>query len=202
MTTVYYVLPELRRSIHAGSHYLGADAKGRFAVESGSADETALIRDGAVQINGAGQILGDALATADSGAAAAGALGEYFEVKVLVADKQALTTATPRQLAALALPAGDFDVAGFVGFVPAATTNVTLLQGGASATTASIDSGSSFTDRAAAAGLVLGANAVESALPTARFSSTTPQTIYLNANAAFSLAALSAYGTLRARRAG
>jgi len=201
MTTAYYVLPELRKSVHAGGGYLQADSKGRFAVTAGSADEAALIRDGAIPINGAGQILGDALASAGSGATP-GAVGEYFEVKVALADAVALTTATPLQLAALALPAGDFDVTGFVGFVPAATTNITLLQGGASATTAQIDSGASYTSRAAAAGLVPGANAVEAPLPTIRFSSASPRTVYLNANAAFTLAALTAYGTLRARRAG
>jgi len=201
VTTAYYVLPELRKSVHAGGGYLQADSKGRFAVTAGSADEAALIADGAVPINGGGQILGDALASAGSGATA-GAVGEYFEKKVLVGAAIALTTATPAQIAALALPAGDFDVSGFLGFVAAATTNITLLQGGSSATSASIDSGANFTARAAAAGLVIGANSTETPLPTVRYSSQSPQTIYLNANAVFTLAALTAYGTLRARRAG
>jgi hypothetical protein len=145
---------------------------------------------------------GQELGTQTNDDAPAGYVGEYKETVVALASAAALTTATPLQIAALALTAGDWEVSGYVGFLPAATTNITMMQGGVSSTTAQIDSGHGFTSRGNATGIVLGANAVEAPLPPVRFKvAPGGQTVYLNANAAFSVDALSAYGTIRARRA-
>jgi hypothetical protein len=196
MTTAYYVLPQFRASLHAGGHYLSADSRGRFAVQAGSADEATLIRDGAIPINVNGQILGDQLANA--GTPAPGSLGEYLEQIVLVGAAIVLTTATPAQIAVLTLPAGDWDVDGFAGFLPAGTTSISALLASSSLTTAQIDSGGGFQSRGSA--VVPGANAIEGALSRRRY--TGGQSVYLNAEGVFTVAALSAYGTIRARRAG
>jgi len=130
----------------------------------------------------------------------AGSIGEYKQTVVAAASAVVLTTATSAQVASLALTAGDWDVSGYVGFVPGATTNITVAQGSLSKTTAEIDSGNGYTWLWDAAGAVPGAVNFEGALPTVRFSLAAPATIYLNAEGTFSVSTLGAYGTIRARR--
>jgi hypothetical protein len=130
----------------------------------------------------------------------AGSIGEFKQTVVAAASPVVLSTGTAAQVASLALSAGDWDVSGYVGFVPGATTNLTAVQASLSSTTAEIDSGNGYTRLWAAAGVVLGANNLEGALPTVRFSLAAPATIYLNAEGTFSISTLGAYGTIRARR--
>jgi hypothetical protein len=196
MSVAYYALVELLGSVCAGAGYLAADRNGRFAVQAGSADEAALIRAGAIPINSAGQILSDQLANA--GTPAPGALGEYLEEVVASGSAVALTTATGQQLAVLPLQTGDWDVDGYVGFVPGSGTAITALAASSSLTTAQIDSGASFQSHGT---ITPGAgNNFEEALPRRKYAG--GQNVYLNALASFSGGTLSAYGTIRARRAG
>jgi hypothetical protein len=155
---------------------------------------------GFAELDSTGAIAQPIKGVATSSDAAAGFVGEYAETVVASGSAVSLTTATPAQVASLSLTAGDWDVFGFVGFVPAGTTNITALQASSSLTTAQIDSGSGFTSRAAAAGLVPGANNIEGPLPQVRYKLATTTNLFLNAEGTFTVAALSAYGTIRARR--
>src|SRR5882762_7958522 len=129
MSTVYYLLAQHRNSIHSGNHYLTADAKGRFAVDAGSADEVTLIAEGGIPIGANGQIMGDQLGSASGAAASPGSAGEFFSKVVAAGSAVSLSSGVVAQVASLALPAGDFDVSGFVGLVPGTLTSVTVYQG-------------------------------------------------------------------------
>ena len=111
----------------------------------------------------------------------------------------ALTTNVTANITSISLTAGDWDVTGVVQYTPAATTSVTQLTQGASSTSATLGAQGTFSKFVTAANVL---TAVDPAwvLPTARFSLTEPTTVYLVANATFTVSTLAAYGMIRARR--
>jgi hypothetical protein len=135
-----------------------------------------------------------------TGSATAGNVGEYSENVVLQASAEALTTNTGNDIVQLSLGAGDWDVSGSIGFIPAASTSITLLHGSwsTSADTANTTIGRYF--QHAQAATVPGAVPHAYALPTYRFSLSGSTTIRLVALATFTVAGLSAFGIIRARR--
>lgn len=135
-------------------------------------------------------------------AARAGCAGELITATIGTPGTT-LTTATPANVITtpfLSLTAGDWDVWGTCCFLPAATTSITQIACGISATSATLP--------AAGAGLLQETHAalVPTAIPQCfgvpevqvKINATTPY--YLVAQAAFTLAALTAFGTLYARR--
>lgn len=58
--------------------------------------------------------------------ALAGHIGEYIEAKRLAAGALALTSGVAATLASIVLTGGDWDVTSATGFLPAATTSITL----------------------------------------------------------------------------
>jgi hypothetical protein len=135
-----------------------------------------------------------------TGAATAGNAGEYTESVILQASAEALVTNTGNDIAQVSLGAGDWDVSGSIGFIPAASTSITLLHGSwsTSADTANTTIGRYFQQPQAAT--VPGAVPYAYALPTYRFSLSGSTTIRLVALATFTVAGLSAFGIIRARR--
>lgn len=149
------------------------------------------------------QILGSA--TNDS--APAGFLGEFITSTVAAGAAVALTTATPATIASINLTAGDWDVSGVLDFVTASTTNVSNLKGGLSSTAATFlaqtGGGGVGTDPNVSKfyfNFAPGVFTESVPVPTTRVSLAAGATIYLVAQGTFTVAGLSAYGTIRARR--
>lgn len=206
MTVAYYVLPELRRSMHSGAGYLQADGRGKFAVTVGSADETALIAHGALLADSKGQLVGSDPATVLSevqatvvAAAVAAVTFAPLATTVLVGAAIDLTVSgTAYEVGHVALGAGTWDVDGFVGFLPAAATSITGLAGSTSVATAQIVSGQGFVLRQAA--IIPGAVAIEFPVVTVRYVLASPASVYLNASAVFTVSTIAAYGRIQARK--
>lgn len=140
------------------------------------------------------------IGTTTNDSAAAGSVGEYL-ASGGIGSPVSLTTATPGDIFTLSLTAGDWDVTGLVFYLPSATTNVTITNAWVSSTSATLPSlflvtRSNFT----ATGSVMGGNGFSDVVITTRFSLAGTTTIYLGAQATFSISTLSAGGLIRARR--
>lgn len=126
-------------------------------------------------------------------------IGEYTEAAVASGSAVALTTATAANITSISLTAGDWDVSGVVGFLPAGTTSITVMGGGSSATSATIGAlGSAFAESQTAT--VPGAVGQIRVIPTVRLNVTATTTIYLVATATFTVSTLGGYGLISARR--
>lgn len=138
------------------------------------------------------------IGTTTTDSAATGSVGEY--VSATQGTPQSLTSTTGLTLTSISLTAGDWDVWGSVIFTSAATTNVVQEAGGTSLVTNTIDDDhASFQLKNAAAGVVQdGFNFF--AIPMRRVSIGSTTTVYLVAQATFSVSTLSAYGKIQARR--
>lgn len=143
-----------------------------------------------------GQIPG----TATNDSAAAGKVGEYLTANLTGGSAVNITpSGTAVNATSIALTAGDWDVGGTVCFRPGATTNVTVLQGSVSSTTATIDFTAGNFAQVATAGTVLSTdNCI--VVPTVRFSTAGTPTIFLVASGTFTVSTLGGYGGIRARR--
>lgn len=133
--------------------------------------------------------------------AAAGSVGEFVSSIILAVSAVPLTSPTPSDVTSISLTAGDWDVWGNVCFTGGGTTNVTLLAGWASSTSATLPDASITTQLSyPAAGVVPFANPLVFDVLTQRFSLAGTTTIYLSAEAIFSLSTCSAFGGIYARR--
>lgn len=137
--------------------------------------------------------------TGTNDSAAAGMVGEIITSSLAAGSATALTTATPKTITSIALTPGDWDVSGVVDFLPAATTSITVLAEGASAVTNTLGADDTYASDSMAA-TVPGAVAQRKNIPTQRISIAANTTIYLIASATFTVAAMTGFGTIRARR--
>lgn len=153
-----------------------------------------------LQVSGVTVSAGQYPGETTTGSATAGNVGEYFETVVLQASAEALVSNTPNDIVQITIGAGDWDVSGSIGFIPAASTSITLLHGSwsTSADTTNTTIGRYFQHSQAAT--VPGAVPYAFALPTYRFSLSGSTIIRLVAFATFTVAGLSAFGIIRARR--
>lgn len=144
-----------------------------------------------VQINGTG--------TNDS--ANAGDVGEIIESEILVASAVALTTATAANVTSISLTAGDWDVWGNVWFNPAATTSITIYEGGINTTSATLPTAPAAGARAKTIEAALVPNAIFGLfIGQRRISVASTTTVYLVAQATFTIDTLGGYGYIGARR--
>jgi hypothetical protein len=113
-----------------------------------------------------------------------------------------LATGTAVNIAAVSVPAGDYDARGTNVFAPAAATTITVLQSRLSATSASSTAIIGYNSRVAyaSAGVAIGANFVWLPVGPSRFSLAATSTIYLIAPSTFATDVLSAGGGLSLRR--
>jgi hypothetical protein len=141
------------------------------------------------------------IGTTTNDSAAAGSVGEYVTAAVTSASPTSLTNNTVTNLPSISLTAGDWDVWGNVGFIPAATTNYTVLIGFISSSSATLISGEQRnTVSSGAGGTVTGGNEVSFSVPGRRFSLTTTTTVYLEVNPFFTVSTMTGYGSIYARR--
>lgn len=148
--------------------------------------------------------------TPTNDSAIAGDVGEYLEANLLVASAVSVTTATPVNITSIVLTPGDWDVDGIIDFVPAATTSVTQLNVSISNVTGTLSSQAPSTSTAINLGpfatttinQAASVPAAEITLSgaTVRVSVNANTTIYLVAQAAFTVSTMTAYGSIRARR--
>mgnify|MGYP001576872404 CR=1 FL=1 len=144
--------------------------------------------------------------TVTNDSAGAGQVGEFITTAVLVGSAVAPTNDTGANVGSISLTAGDWDVSSQVDFILTGATS-TSHRSGISLTSATLPG------QAGGSGLGTDALAILP-MPTTGLSGTLTQsvapvrvsiaattTVYLVAQAAFSVGSESAYGTIRARRA-
>lgn len=139
---------------------------------------------------------------------AAADLGTLVTSSVPSGSAVSLTTATPANVTSITLTPGDWDISGVLDFNPAATTSVTNMTASVSLTSATLSGqtgGSGLgTDPTMiwnqAASVPAGVCGLE--VPAVRLSITKTTTVYLVAQATFTVSTMSAYGTIRANRVG
>ena len=145
--------------------------------------------------------------------APAGFLGEYIQSTIPTGSAVALTTATPANITSIALTSGDWDVDCQVEFSPAATTSVTQSNAAMSLTSATLSTQPGGTVGIATLGPepILTVNQA-AAVPAAGYAvapttvritvaqSNSTATVYLVAQATFTVSTMSAFGSIRARR--
>jgi hypothetical protein len=141
----------------------------------------------------------DLLGTTTNDNAAAGVVGEYVESVVLIDSAISLTTGANANVTSISLSAGDWDVSGVIGIIPAATTSMTFLLGGISSTSATMppDARGRFLDRRPA---YVPGGQMMFPLPTTRFSLSSTTSIYLVAQEHFTVSTCGAFGAISARR--
>jgi hypothetical protein len=172
----------------------------RFDLTTGKLiqDSVLIIADttGALSRSGDGGIPVQGTNTNDS--AAAGYVGEVISSIVTTGSAISLTTNTSANITSISLTPGDWDISGFVGFVPAATTSVNDFAGSVDTTSATL-SANGF--RIFFPAFVPGSVNSRIPLPTLRHTVSATTTYYLVALANFTVSTMVAYGTVIARRA-
>lgn len=136
------------------------------------------------------------------GNAAAGSVGEYVSSIIASGSAVSLTTATNANVTSISLTAGDWDIWGVVFFTPGATTNITNLLGGwntASATLLLVPDKSNII-AFQSTGIVPGAVTSSSGAFQGRLNVSSTTTVFLIAQASFTVSTLSAFGGIQARR--
>lgn len=135
-------------------------------------------------------------------------LGTLVTSSVPVGSAVSLTTATPANITSIILSPGDWDISGVVDFLPAASTSVTNITNSVSLTSATLSSQTGGNGLGTDATMVWNqAASVPAALmaqevPAVRLSITKTTTVFLVAQATFTVSTMTAYGTIRANRVG
>ena len=140
---------------------------------------------------------------ADGSTAAVGYVGEIISSLIDVTNAVSLVTATSKTVTSITLPAGDWVIDAQVDYRAGATTNITVLTQGVSQVANTIGSQDTFSRQ-----VFLGAPGI---IPTAAYDPCMPiksqrlslaatATIYLVANAVFTVSTLAAYGSIEATR--
>lgn len=155
------------------------------------------------------------LGTPTNDNASAGYVGEYIFSTIPTGSAVSLTTATPANITSIALTPGDWDIDCQVEFSPGASTSVTVSTASISLTSATLSTQPGGTvgratlgpepvmtiNQAAAvpaAGYALAPSSVRCTISAAPPGVTT--TVYLVAQATFTVSTMAAFGTIRARR--
>lgn len=148
----------------------------------------------------------------DGSTAASGIIGENSTSFRLFASATSLTTATTANIlnaGSVTIPAGDWDLSGCLGFIPAGTTNVTTVFGAISLTSATLpgnatiavpSSGGEVECVTTFPGSVLGSTAFTLTLPIVSVSLASATTFYLVARANFTVSTMTCFGSLTGRR--
>ena len=178
---------------------LRADGTGTFTAQGSSliiADTT-----GALSRSGNGGIPVQGTNTNDD--AAAGNIGEHISGNLASGSATSLTSVTAKTITSISLTAGDWEVAGWIVFLPAITTNSIQFNASISLTNNTLDIAN---DRINAitydgtAGVVLGGNSCRVYTGSTRVSLSATTTVYLVGLAQFTVSTLTAYGHIKARR--
>lgn len=144
---------------------------------------------------------GGIVGTTTNDNAAAGKVGEFISSVILQAGAISVASGGAHNLTSISLTAGDWDVYGNITFIPAASTNATLLAVWTSATSATAPDPALFAENYyGAAGLVVGGGFPGRNAPYQRYSLSTTTTIYISAFPIFSVSTMTMCGGIYARR--
>jgi len=155
-----------------------------------------------------GQLIGKGTVTNDN--AAAGIIGETLISSRLLSAATAASTGTSLNVLASApsLTAGDYIASGTVNFTGASGTSVTILKAAISKTSATLPASDTLgvptsgecTAQYSTAANIIGANTISVVIPPTRVSLSGTTSIFLVANATFSVAALTVSGSIQYTR--
>lgn len=128
-------------------------------------------------------------------------IGDYVSSQVVQGSAVSLTSTTAANVTSITLNAGEWDVSGVVGFIPAASTSITAISASSSHTSGTVG-GTAHNNSFTQAAVVPGAVAQTYPIPTARVlvPAGTTQVLYLVARATFTVSTLGAFGIIQARR--
>lgn len=138
--------------------------------------------------------------TTTNDSAAAGSVGQIIESSVSFSPGVSLTTASANNITSISLTAGDWDVWGMVGFIPAGTTTVTALIGSISTTSSAHPTPPNGGGYARLQTTFTTGVAQELPNFMKRISIASTTTIYLVARADFAVSTMVGYGYIGARR--
>lgn len=138
--------------------------------------------------------------TATNDNAAAGSIGELISSNISSGAAVSLSTGVAKNITSISLAAGDWDVWGGIGFIPAGSTAISLYAGGINTATGTLPTfpagGAAFLMAAPwTAGISQGFNCGMT-----RISVAATTTVFLVAQANFSVSTMTAYGFIGARR--
>jgi hypothetical protein len=136
----------------------------------------------------------------DGVSAGSGVVGQVIQSTIAVGSAVSLTTGTSATVTSISLPAGEWYVNGQVDYTAAATTSITILTQGISTTAATLGAQDTFSRSVSGAVIPTASNDIGLPIRGQLLSLTATTTVYLVANATFTLSTLSAYGTIEARR--
>lgn len=176
----------------------GTNNYGYYLTMASGAGKFGFFSAGNVANNFAGPTAVGGTITNDN--AAAGFVGEVITATVGSGSALALTTTVGLNVTSISLTAGDWDVTGNVAFLPAATTNITYIAGSCNTTSATIGSFATQASGMSWSGFVPGVVTSTQAPPRQRLSLNATTTVFLVAQATFTVAGLSAFGSITARR--
>lgn len=150
-----------------------------------------------------GGALGQIPGTATNDDASAGRVGEYVSSAIVSGSAVSIAvSATPINVTSISLSAGDWDVKGTVHFQFDTTTSVTRMITVLNTTSATFNGAPGFfTDFGGIGAQTYGGSFINPTfVTTTRYSLSATTTIYLIANAVFTVSFAKAYGLLQARR--
>lgn len=128
--------------------------------------------------------------------------GDYRNATVLTGAAVALTTATPANVGSISLSQGEWSCSGKVSRNLNASTSVTILSAGLSATSATMPTldGQMDSTHLSTAANVMGATGQDTNVGPYRFALAATTTIYLVANDTFTVSTNAAYGQISCQR--
>lgn len=140
-----------------------------------------------------------------TGSATAGNVGEFVSSVIPASSAVSLTTSTTTNVTSISLTAGDWDVWGNVGYVPAATTNTTTYISAINTTSATLPGTTQpdkqhFTAYPNAGQVIASGNHVFSTTIQTRLSLSSTTTVFLIGRSDFTVSTQTAYGYIMARR--
>ena len=139
--------------------------------------------------------------TVTNDSAPTGYIGEFQTASLVSGSATSLVTSTPKTIISVSLTAGDWDVEGLIGFIPAATTNITALVQSISLVTNTLGAEGTFLNESfATTGIVTGNVQTRYGTPIVRVSIGSTTTVYLVASQAFTVDTMTGFGTITARR--
>lgn len=138
--------------------------------------------------------------TTTNDSAGTGIVGEFVSSTVALGSAVSLVTNTAKDVTTISLTAGDWDVSGWVGFIPAGTTSYTQMVVSNSATLNTLDTTPGSVGQLGFPATVNGGVVNGLLTPPTRVSINSTTTYHLVAQAAFTVSTMTAYGIIRARR--
>lgn len=135
----------------------------------------------------------------DASSSPTGMVGEPVEFELAIDSATSLTTATPKTVISGELPPGKWEIEGLVGFKPAATTSLTFCKNGMHTTTNAFGGLGTYQQLS-----ILGVVNADQVFvcPKYYLNVDAATTVYLVAQAIFTISTCTAYGKITARRVG